>query len=176
MGKSVDKFLFFRVYSAPKGVPLTNRSKTITGEQLASALNYLIWLEERRQKPNLHPRKERDLKPIVGARKYVERAELVGILRQHDFATDAWSHVLGNRESDLNSSRYATVDRFLATCSNLGVTLINLEEISQLLEPELARYAHLPMNSPQKWQYIALLNYFHAFASGEVTERDLIAA
>lgn len=150
--------------------------KTINGEQLVTALEYIIWLEASRQRVNLHPDKEHELADVLKGWNFRVERRVTEILHQHDFPTDAWQAVLGRQEDNLRWSRYMEFVRLLNTTVNLANATFDLEAVAQLLEPELARYAVILPDSRQKWQFLALLSYLHAFASGEVTERDLLAA
>lgn len=153
---------------------MTKKKALINGEQLATALEYLIWVEATRQRDNLPRNKWGEIESLLAGQEYREEARVLDHLRQRDFATDAWSHVLGG-EHEL-SGRYVEFVRMLDMTTNTPDATFDLEAVVALLEPGLARQAVILSDSRQKWQYIALLNYLHAFASGEVTERDLLAA
>ena len=153
---------------------MTKTKDIINLEQLATALEYLIWLEATRQQDNLTRNKRGEIETLLAGQKYREEARVLDPLRQYDFPTDAWSHVLG-QEYEL-SGRYVEFLRMLNTTLSFPGADFDLEAVATLLEPELARTATIVTESPKKWQFVALLNYLHAFASGEVSERDLIAA
>jgi hypothetical protein len=153
---------------------LTKTDTFINLEQLSTALEYIIWFEATRQWDNIPRHKRREIETLLSDQKYREDARVLDHLRQRSFPTDVWSHVLGN-EHEL-TGRYVEFLRMLNTILRFPGADFDLESVVTLLEPELARMATIVTESPQAWRFNAILNYFHTFAKGEVTERDLLAA
>ncbi len=154
---------------------LLKDKRTINGEQLATAINYLIWWEGQRIGINLHPDKKRDLVRHLKDHAFVQCDRALNPLRKQHLPNDAWSHVIGAREADFDGP-YVTSARILSACTDRGEATFFVDEIAMTLEPELWRHTRVHWLTPGKERYFALVAYLNLFASGEVTERDLLAA